>query len=65
MHDRGDYSTHIFQSNVCVHALKGLALPRASQSDKIALAVRSTLAGSASPFRARFCHRNQNRYTYR
>ena len=48
-----EYFTSIFLISVCVHALKGLALPRASHSGEIAPAagsrrLRSTLA--AAPF---------------
>jgi hypothetical protein len=45
-----------------VHALKGLALPRARYFSEIALSgschLRST-RGSARPVHARFCHRSQ------
>jgi hypothetical protein len=34
--DRGDFSTNLSKAE-CVHALKGLALPRASHSSEIAL----------------------------
>ncbi len=47
----------------CVHALKGLALPRASHSGEIALLWRPPAlhaCGSASPFRASCCQENQN-----
>jgi hypothetical protein len=46
---RGDYSASYLKAK-CVHALKGLALPRASHSREIALAgssrLRSTLAAA-------------------
>ena len=47
------------QQGECIHVLKGLALPRASHSDEIALAGAFHACGSASPFCGCCCHSSQ------
>ena len=66
IHIRGDYSTNIFQNSVCACSKRTGTAARESllrdHSDGLTSPALHA-CGSASPFRARCCHRNKNRYT--